>query len=453
MISSIGAKIQQAGSDAFHTIEVVHNRIEDELLDVRQKLKQQKEEFAEERRQLTEKIENVATERLKGIVVKHAKRITDKIMNFSLPVVKEAMKDDDMPTCVANFYDDTIDSIWPDLKDEVVENLFVVANVTKISHGHPPACFPYNPKAWLRYSLYPYDKSFWGAIRNPIWWMFTLIALVPRYSIGQMIYILRFFLIDFSDEFQLVHYIMGFKAMQFLNLGIISAIVGAGQYYVCIVSIPTNATSATGSTNSCDSYAPVEQPFTLLVFIIQIFMTYLAFAMIYCSQKKGGVAFQMQSSAAERLQCKTEEGRQNFWSSVIDAREDEKEQSFQNQQEHGSQTRTRQRLVLLVVYDMILFVICGALLGWGMFANSLNSDANIKQRDSLMVVNWKTGMLLYWVKTLYGLFSFPFFLMQLPVISSVLVHVRPTGYNRWGVTVPLLGKAEVNPPDFYTRPF
>lgn len=43
----------------------------------------------------------------------------------------------------------------------------------------------------------------------------------------------------------------------------------------------------------------------------------------------------------------------------------------------------------------------------------------------------------FWLKTLYGLSSFPFVIFLLPVISGVLLHTRPTGYNRQGVCVPL----------------
>jgi hypothetical protein len=280
----------------------------------------------------------------------------------------------------------------------------------------------------------------WKKIKHPVWWIIFLIALVPRYGICQIWYMLIFLIIDRGDEFQLVQYIMGFKAVQFLNLGIVSALVGAGQYYICL---------AQTNTHSCDDFAPTEKPYTLLLFAAQVILTYVAFAFIPFSEKKGGLTYQAKETGALtiRQQCKTESGRKMFWEEHWDAMHD---QAVRERLEDDRQStkRTRSRLLHLLIYDFITFVLCSGLLAWGLFGNQLSSQANISTRngDSLAEVNWRAGMMLYWVKTLYGILSLPFFLLNLPVLSSVLVHVRPTAYNPWGVTVPLLGKADPNAP-------
>jgi hypothetical protein len=439
MLSEIHATVSGAKNTVFHAVDEVHSKIESEVLELRTKLRSQAEAFEEERRELLKKVEEGVRNQVREVVVKHAKTVTDKVFNALLPVVKEGAKDPDMPVFVQSFLDDTIDAVWPDVKDEALETLFAATGVFDTHHGEPPMCYPYNLVAFLRYVMQPYDKSVWKKMKHPVWWLILLIALVPRYAIGQMWYMLIFLIIDRNDEFQLVQYIMGFKAIQFLNLGIVSSLVGSAQYYICIVQ--TDA--------PCDTIAPVERPYTLLVFIAQILLTYIAFAMIQCSIKKGGVTYQAKQTGklSVRQQCETEQGRLSYWTNAWDSERSESIRQLVEENDHSNQ-RTRSRLLHLMIYDFVTFLICGGLLAWGMFGNLLSSDANISKSkgDSFRDVNWKTGMLLYWVKTLYGILSLPFFLLNLPVISSVLVHVRPTAYNPWGVTVPLLGKPDPRAP-------
>lgn len=43
---------------------------------------------------------------------------------------------------------------------------------------------------------------------------------------------------------------------------------------------------------------------------------------------------------------------------------------------------------------------------------------------------WEFKADLYWIKVLYGILSFPFAVFVLPLLSQVLLHVRPTAYNQ-----------------------
>lgn len=442
MLSELRHTVAGVKDTVFEVAESVHHKIENEVLELRTKLKAQAEAFEAEKNELLAKLEAGLRNQVREIIVKHAHTVTDKVFNALNPVVKDGAKDPDMPLFVQSFVDDTVDAVWPDVKAEALETLFTVACVYNTHHGQAPMCYPFNPVAFIRYVLQPYDKSVWKKIKHPFWWVILVIALVPRYAIGQMWYMLLFLGIDKSDEYQLVQYIMGFKAMQFLNLGLVSSLVGAGQYYVCIVQ----------ATKPCDDIAPVERPYTLLVFIVQVLLTYVALGMIQCASKKGGSTYQRQQSGGLPLreQCATEAGRQHFWSKVFDDSEDLEQARRRQDEETNTNQRTRRRLAHLMIYDFITFLICGGLLAWGLFGNELSSDANFSKSrgDSLKDVDWRTGMLLYWIKTLYGLLSFPFFVLNLPVVASVLVHVRPTAYNPWGVTVPLRGKPDPRAPDW-----
>ena len=50
--------------------------------------------------------------------------------------------------------------------------------------------------------------------------------------------------------------------------------------------------------------------------------------------------------------------------------------------------------------------------------------------------SWKASACLFWVRVLYSLTTVPFFLFTLPVLSTVLTHAKPTGFNRFGSCVP-----------------
>jgi hypothetical protein len=55
---------------------------------------------------------------------------------------------------------------------------------------------------------------------------------------------------------------------------------------------------------------------------------------------------------------------------------------------------------------------------------------------------WEVRGTLYWIRCMYGLSSLPYFLFRLPVLSSLLTHARPTGYNQAGNVVLCLSKNE-----------
>jgi hypothetical protein len=49
--------------------------------------------------------------------------------------------------------------------------------------------------------------------------------------------------------------------------------------------------------------------------------------------------------------------------------------------------------------------------------------------------SWQRQALFYWIRTAYGLFSFPFLVFKIPVLANVLMHTRQMGYNEQGETV------------------
>ena len=75
----------------------------------------------------------------------------------------------------------------------------------------PLLCF----RAKVLYTLFPFDKSVWGKMKRPLFWVLTLIAATPVYGVAQIWGMLLLFMKDRKDEYQLVNFIVTFKASMF----------------------------------------------------------------------------------------------------------------------------------------------------------------------------------------------------------------------------------------------
>ena len=57
--------------------------------------------------------------------------------------------------------------------------------------------------------------------------------MFPYYGVQPFFFVFVFFMIDKSDEFQLVKYILDFKKMIFITAGITNGVIGYITYFVC----------------------------------------------------------------------------------------------------------------------------------------------------------------------------------------------------------------------------
>jgi hypothetical protein len=62
--------------------------------------------------------------------------------------------------------------------------------------------------------------------------------------------------------------------------------------------------------------------------------------------------------------------------------------------------------------------------------------------DDFHDLEWQFRADIYWLSVLVGVLSLPFAAFVLPVLSTLLLHVRPTGYNRAGECVPVQRKKD-----------
>ena len=75
--------------------------------------------------------------------------------------------------------------------------------------------------------------SRWAILKNPCWWLLFLISVFPYYGIQPFFFVVIFLMIDKSDEFQLIKFILDFKKMIFFTAGVLNAIIGYLLYFNC----------------------------------------------------------------------------------------------------------------------------------------------------------------------------------------------------------------------------
>lgn len=402
----------------------------DEAALLRDRLQQQAEEFKDEKIRMLKEFELEKKRWIAQSIFNKLDGLFESAMSVVLIKTKEAADDPYMPRFVKGWVDAIIDSVWPDVKCEVRDAVITgIRTDVTIFHGEPTCCG--NPIAFVRYTLYPYDRNIWRKIRDPVWWLLMLLYCFPRYAVSQFFFGLTFLFIDHEDEYQLEQYILSFKSIQFVSLGILSTMVGAGQYYYC----------TTKSPSTCPTDSAREELYTLGLFVMQIFVVWIAFLMIPHAQRKGGQYYQVQKASLSKV--KADDGHVPTLGEVL---LNENFTSASQQVDEQAAEASRRRLMGFLVYDFIIFLICAGLSCFVAFYNVMDTSANVTSNNGGVTDdNWKFTSALYWIKVLYGFLSFPFVILSLPLFSTLISHARPTGYNRWGRTVPYIGHEEECP--------
>lgn len=237
----------------------------------------------------------------------------------------------------------------------------------------------------MLYQMFPYDKSIWGNFKNPYWYAFTVLGMVP--ILGQCWWILLFLMKDKTNEHQLCAFIIGFKTAQFFSLGAISTILGVLKYIRC----------TTNTAYPCTTYGPGLEIWEVYFFMLQILLVWTAFFRLPYS-KRNDMHEKKQKPSTQKLKHK------DFFGNTVHLH-------------RGG------HLIKLCTYETLsLFIII--LLATSILLSPYQT--------------WQKKALLYWSRTLYGLFSLPFVPFKVPFIASILTHTKKMGYNQFGQTVPTL---------------
>eukprot|EP00405_Crypthecodinium_cohnii_P025714 CAMPEP_0206493966 /NCGR_PEP_ID=MMETSP0324_2-20121206/47389_1 /ASSEMBLY_ACC=CAM_ASM_000836 /TAXON_ID=2866 /ORGANISM="Crypthecodinium cohnii, Strain Seligo" /LENGTH=460 /DNA_ID=CAMNT_0053977415 /DNA_START=87 /DNA_END=1469 /DNA_ORIENTATION=- len=313
-------------------------------------------------------------------------------------VIKDVTDDPDMPRTVKKGKDKAIDVMWPDIHEEIMWKVAVILDSdgrVEGDEGPGPDCI----RAWLRYHIYPCDKTFWGKIKSPVWMLFTLASLIPWAGMTPLIFLFCFLLIDKTDQFQCISFILQFKGTQFISHGIIRCITGYFLFLNCV--------SGKGKENehTCNKNGPGISGSIIVVFtgwILQIVLIWIAFICLRFAKQKGRRVLK------GNIQFEHASGGGGFSAGGW--------------------------LGKLMIYDMVWALMCVGVLCYV-----------VSTRPEQRYDEWVVKHAFYTVQVTYGFSSLPFFIFTLPLIQTVLTHCTPTAYDRKGRCVAVIGPPKPKP--------
>lgn len=236
-------------------------------------------------------------------------------------------------------------------------------------------------RANILYVSSPCDKSTWQCLRDIRWILLTTIGLAP-YGIGTIWWVFLFALHEITDEYQLCNFIVGFMASKFLGgCGLI--VLGAFKYYLC----------ATRDVITCAEDGPrVYEFLDGILFFAQTLLVWSCFFLL---------------------------PRTKPCLQVYDDRDIYLVQDMETVHMRLGPNRPRGgRLVDLFWWDSfcVFFVLVLAISAMSGFGQT----------------GWQLRATLFWLKAVFGLLAAPFLVFKIPVISTLLTQVRPTGYDNRG---------------------
>lgn len=361
----------------------------------------------------------------KGEVQLAMQRTVRKVLESALDIVaarlKQALKDPDMPGYLKSNIDIGIEQFMPDVKMEIfkktgelfgdsptsaLEKAAKAAQNTGSSSAPPSGRgteviaatrWGFGPFRRLRghilHHLFPHDKTIWRSFKDPWWLAYTSVGLLP--VVGQLWWLFLFVIKDKTNEHQLCQFIVGFKAAQFITLGVMHMMLGIFAYIKCIVL---------GSMLVCQDGGPSLNEGMACFFVLQIVLVWAAFFRLPYTDRP-----------QEKLLYRTKS---------MEKREQERgvyHDAFGN----DLHLTRGGYLMKFCGYETVSFIVIMALAGLVLW---------------LPFQSWQRQALFYWIRTAYGLFSFPFLIFKIPVLANVLMHTRPMGYNEQGDTVRFVKK-------------
>lgn len=154
-----------------------------------------------------------------------------------------------------NNLDLTVDNLMPDIKVEIFRKTEEFLSPIKSFRGRRVSrsfsqveetasmSIVQQIRAFILYNMFPYDKSMWKCFKNPYWYLFNCIGVLP--VVGQIWWLFLFLVKDKTDEHQLCEFIIGFKVSQFMSLGLVATLTGVFRYIRCTTA--AISTCATGT--------------------------------------------------------------------------------------------------------------------------------------------------------------------------------------------------------------
>lgn len=313
-------------------------------------------------------------------------------------IIKQELKDPDMCICVQNLIDDLVDEFWPDVEDEVLFQLRLKLNQPALLTPPKPeysmycwCCLKF--RGWFRYNYDPVDRSIWRQFKNVWYWVFFLIEAIPYFAIQAVFKLIWWILMDKSDTFQNVKFILLFKELQFFTLGCLGGLIGYIQYFRCAVFNRGADSSELTDCAVAGSFNNFAYILEIAGFVLQIVLIWSSYFILPFTKAKGLPNFRLK----------------------------------QKELKNGVEDSSRElgccscakggRLGCFMLWELFttIFVVGLGLL----LVFALGQKEEVAIRASV-----------YFCKTIYGLLSFPFLVFAAKPLASLLTKSKPTRYDK-----------------------
>lgn len=170
---------------------------------------------------------------------------TQFVLRTTGRMVKEAAKPPYMPDSLLQAVEPYIDEAWDTVEKSVTRQVLLRASPKQMAfrelrvHFWPPPPTSTCSARWLRahflYAMHPADGNMWKSLHSPISVSLIALRVQPFGFTSVALYLLMFFLIDRTDEYQLVNYILKFKGFHFVSGGLFGAVYLGSVLFDCLV--------------------------------------------------------------------------------------------------------------------------------------------------------------------------------------------------------------------------
>ena len=157
-------------------------------------------------------------------------------------LAKTAVVDPDMPRPVRRTAAAVVDGLMPEVRDFLLDSVTAglrkrIDDAPAMTASEPPCCpnVPRKVRAHVLYHMFPHDRTIWACLKDPWWWVYTQgLGAFPLWGVTTAWWFVVLSFKDRTDEFQLVDFVVSFKASQFTTACVQAMVVGATLYASCI---------------------------------------------------------------------------------------------------------------------------------------------------------------------------------------------------------------------------
>ena len=348
----------------------------------------------------------------------------DRAMPRLAAHMKKELVDPDMPSTVVRGLEAIVDTAMEEVRDLLAESLTETvlkkAADERISAPPPNCCSGggvCSPFAWVRakilYTLFPHDRSMWASFRSPWWWLLTLLGVFPLWGVRVAWWVLVFLLKDKGDDYQLCAFVIACKASLFLSGGIQSALLATAIFQACLEASSCEAKG--DALGGAPGSNPAGFEFGLLGALVQSVCCWVAMCLLPWASPQGGKLYDLSADLSrrtvERRSSPTAPKGRGLWHLCV-----------------CGATSKGGRLWYFMWYDTIILLCC---IAGGAFAwfGTTEPDHIVRSR-------------VFHIRMLYSIMAFPWLILKLPLAYTLVLHLKPTGYNQAGQVVRLCNSKE-----------